>query len=288
MLYNSYVNGIESQQESIYNLNNEISTGMKINSPSDDPLGAGELLSSNSALSELNQTGKNVSSASSYLGSAANALASANNILTSIQDLAIQGADGTQNASTRSTIANQVQSLSDQLITLGNTQVGDTYIFSGYKTNTAAFDSSGNFQGDSNSYQISIGSSTMTVGMNGGEVFKGTGIPGGVDVFQTVSNLITALNSNNQAGVQSTISALQASSQQVLNAASEVGARSRRLTSIQSDLGNSTTEVQKVISNLQNADLTKVIGDLQLGQVALQASMASASQVLSLNIFNYI
>ncbi len=288
MTYSAYVNGIESQQESIYNLNNEVSTGKKINAPSDDPLGSSQLLSSSSALSELEQTGRNVDSATTYLNSAEGALSSANNILTSIQELAIQGADGTQNATTRSSLASNVKNLYDQIITLGNTKVGDTYIFSGYKTNAAAFDASGNFQGDANSYQIKIGSSTMTVGVNGGEVFKGTGISGGVDVFQSVSNLITALNNNDQAGIQSSISSIQSSAAQITNAISDVGARSSRLTGIQNDLGNSTLEVQKTISNLQDADLTKVIADLQLGQVALQASIASAGKVSSLNIFNYL
>lgn len=288
MMYNSYINDMSSRQDSMYTLNNEVATGLKLNAPSDDPLGTSQLLSSKSALSGLDQTGRNVDSAVSYLNTAEGSLNSAKDLLTSIHEIAIQGASDTENASSRSNLASVVKSLYDQLISVANTQVGGRYIFSGFKTDTAAFDSSGNFQGDANSYQVNTGSSNMTVGVNGGEVFKGTGLVGGVDVLQSVSNLVTALNNNDTAGIQSAISSVDASSSQVINAVSDIGARSSRLSSIQNDLSNSKLEVQKTISNLQDADLTKVVSQLQLGQIALQASMASAGKIFSLNIFNYL
>lgn len=285
--YDKYINDLMRKQESLYKSNVELSTGRKVNAPSDDPVNASRILTTKSVLSEYDQYEKNIGYGLSYLNEAEHSLQSVKDILTRIQELAVSESTGTADAFSRANTAKVVSGLYDQLISIGNTRLDERYIFAGYKTNTQPFTPAGVYQGDANSYAIRINSTTtVTLGINGGEVFSG--VPAGIDVFKSVSDLVTALGANDATGIQSSLDTLEASYKQVSEAVSTVGGRITRLNAVQNDLTFSKTELQVTLSSLEDADMTKVISDLQLGQTALQASIASAGKVFSINIFDYL
>ena len=287
MMYDTYISDIMKRQEEMSALNKQLSTGKKINAPSDDPVNAGTLLSSKSVLSVFDQYGRNIDSATSYLNLTEQALSSVKDVLTSIKEQAATNATGTIDAASRSNAASVVSSLYDQLVSLGNTEYDGRYLFSGFKTDTPAFSSTGAYQGDTNSYGVRIsGSSTLTVGINGGEVFSGAG--GGTDVFKTVSDLVTALKANDTTGIEAYIGKLDTAFNQVSDTVAQIGGRVNRLQSATSTLQNTKLEVQSRVSNLEDADVASVISNLQLGQVALQAAITSAGKVFSANIFDYL
>ncbi|MBI5587082.1 MAG: flagellar hook-associated protein FlgL [Deltaproteobacteria bacterium] len=285
--YNKYINDIMRNQESLYKLNQELSTGRKVNAPSDDPVNASRILTGKSVLSEFNQYEKNIDYGLTYLNEAEHTLQGAKDIITKIQELAVSESNGTASAFSRANTAKVVSGLYDQLISMGNTSFDNRYIFSGFKTGTPAFSPTGAYQGDANKYAVKINSNTtVTLGVNGGEVFKGTA--GGVDVFQSISDLVTALNANNSTGVQASLDTLEASYKQVSEAVSTVGGRITRLNAVQTDISNSKIDLKTTISSIEDADMASVISELKLGQIALEASITSAGKVFSINIFNYL
>lgn len=285
--YSTYINDLMRKQESLYSLNNQLSTGKKINAPSDDPVNANKLLTSKNLLSTFEQYDKNIDSGLEYLNVAEKTLSSVKDVLTSVKEIAVSSATGTNDAATRASSGKIVGNYYDQLLSLANTNYNDRYIFSGFKTGTEPFDTAGNYLGDSNKYQVKTSSgSYTTIGVNGGEVFKGTA--GGTDILTAVSDLRTALNANDSTGIQNAISTLDASFTQVNDAVSSIGGTQSRLNSAKSELSNSMLNLQVTISGIEDADITKVISDLRLGQVALEAAMSSAGKVFSINIFNYI
>lgn len=285
--YNTYINDIMRRHESLYKLSKQLSTGKAVNSPSDDPVKTDRILTSKSIVSGYEQYERNMDSGLSYLNTAEDTLASVKDALMSLQELATSAATGTADAVSRANTAASVSQLYDQLLSLANTNFDGKYIFAGYETGTSPFDQAGNYLGDANAYQIRINSTGyMTVGVNGGEVFKGTG--GGVDILQTVTDLITALSGNDSTGIQTAIGNLDQGFQQVSNAVSDIGGRITRITSAKDDLSNSRIEVETMISALEDADVAKVISELTLGQTALEAAMTSAGKVISVNIFDYM
>jgi len=287
IIYNGYVNDLMRKQEELYALHRQISSGKKVNVPSDDPVRTNDILDAKSLISTLDQYERNIDSAVSYLNVTEKTLDTFTNTLTNIRELGITAQSGTADAGTRARIATVVKGLYDELISLGNTSFENKYIFSGYKTSTAAFDSAGTFLGDANKKSYRIGEGiTMTVGYNGGEVFKGTA--GGVDVFQAVSDLMTALNADDSAGIETAMGTLESAFTQITDTTASLGARITRLNATQSDLVNTRLNMRVTLSNIEDADITEVISRLKLSQVALEAAMTSAGRVFSLNIFNYI
>lgn len=285
--YNTYVNDLMRRQEAIYKSQYQLSTGKAVNTPSDDPVKANKLLTSKSVLRTLEQYEKNIDSGIEYLSMAENSLEGAKNIIISIQELAVSAATETMDATSRVNTGTAVARLYDQLVSLANANSDGKYLFSGNETGTEAFSAAGVYQGDANKQSIKIGNnSLMEIGVNGGEVFKGAG--GGSDVMQTVSDLVTALNSNDTAGIQASIGTLEASFNQLTNAVADIGGMVNRLNQTKTDNSAARLDLSIAISGLEDADLTKVISDLQLGQVALEASMSSSGKVFSTNIFDYL
>jgi flagellar hook-associated protein 3 FlgL len=184
-------------------------------------------------------------------------------------------------------IKSEVDNLREELIHLGNSNFEGKYIFSGYKTDTEAFDASGAFQGDANTQLLKISNSgSISIGVNGGEVFRGTA--GGVDILQTVADFSAALASNDSAGVQAAITGLENSFNQVSSSVSDIGGRISRLNAVKEDFSAYRLEVKVKISDMEDADITTLISDLKSNQVALEAALASAGKVFSMNIFDYL
>lgn len=286
MTYNGYINDLSRQQERLFGLHRQISTGKSVNAPSDDPVKVNALLTSRGLFSSVEQYDRNADSGLSYLGVAEGALSQAKDTISRLRELTISS-NGIMDAGTRANIAIEVKNLYAQLVDQANTTYDDKYLFSGYKTDTAAISSAGVYQGDANAQAIKIGISTnVTIGVNGGEVFKGVG--GGVDIFGKISSFITALESNDTAGVKTAIGDMDTAFDQVSDAVADIGGRVTRLTALKSDFSRISLELESVMSGIEDADMAKVISDLQLGQAAMEASLKSAGLIFSTNIFDYL
>lgn len=287
ILYDTYVNNILKMQESLYEVGKKLSSGKDVNTPSDDPVRTSDILSSRSLLSSLVQYQRNIESTYLYLGTAEETLSSVKDVLSRLQEITVSMATGTADAGVRSNAAIEAQGIFDQLVNLGNVQVDNKYVFSGYLTDTAAFDASGVYGGDTNKFNVKVDpNTTVGIGVNGGEVFKGVG--GGIDVFGAVTDLITALNADDTANIQAAVGTLATSFSQISDAVAEIGGKVFRINAASSNISDIELRTRIYISDIEDVDIIEAVSKLQTGQAALDAALASASKVFSVNIFNYI
>ncbi|MBI5902393.1 MAG: flagellar hook-associated protein FlgL [Deltaproteobacteria bacterium] len=287
IIYQTYINDIMRRQEDLFKLNLQLSTGKKLNAPSDDPALTSKVINSKSLLTDIDQYQRNIDLGLDYLSTVEQTLDSAKGVLSSIQEMAVTEATGTADADSRKGAALNITNSFNQLVDLANTHDANQYILSGYKTDTPAFTTAGVFQGDANKFGIKISSgTTVTIGINGGEVFSGSA--GGIDVFQTIQTLINDLNANNAAGIKTAITDLDTSFKQISNAVSDIGGKVNWLKNSRTEYDSSKLDLQTQISGYEDADITKVISELQLGQTALQAAMTSAGKTFNVNIFDYL
>ena len=285
--YDAYVNDLMRRQEAIYKLNRQMATGHKVNSASDDPAAAHNILTSKSILSSIDQYDRNVDYGLSSLSFTETALDRAKDAMMRLQELAVTAASGLSSPEARGHMLSEVNNLRETLISIGNSNFEGKYIFAGYKTDTEAFDSTGTFQGDANTQQLKINSSgSVAIGVNGGDVF--TGASGGVDILQVVADFSTALASNDRDAILASVTGLENSFNQVSSVVSDIGGRISRLNAAREDFSAYRLEVRSKISELEDADITALISDLKTNQVALEAALASAGKVFSINIFDYL
>ncbi len=285
--YDRYIGDLLLRQEKIYNINKQISSGRKVNLPSDDPVNAHKILTSKSLMSRFGQYERNIGYALSHLGITEQALDRAKDTVMRLQELAVTAASGTATSETRAMIKSEVDNLFDELVSIGNTRFDNRYIFAGYRSDSPAFDSSGSYQGDANVQAVKIGSSSLVdMALNGGEVFGGS--PGGTDIMATVAAFSSALAADDGDGVRAAIDGLEAGLSQLSKGVSDIGGRVSRLDAAERDLSVYRLELESTVSVLEDADMAELITDLKAGEVALQAALASAGRVFSLNIFDYL
>jgi flagellar hook-associated protein 3 FlgL len=132
-------NSMSTADTQYYNSIEEMSSGKQVNSPSDNPIGFGQILSYRSGLAQISNYQQNISSNNSWLSATESALTQVNDILTSVQTTAVSQASATATASTRQDAADSLQQQIEQIMSLANSQYENSYIFSGTSTDTAPF-----------------------------------------------------------------------------------------------------------------------------------------------------
>ncbi len=112
-------------------LENQISTGRKINKPSDDPVGVTYALRYRSQLAGNEQFQRATDSAQSWLDETDSQMGSAGDVMTRIKELMVQTSTGTYSETDMQAAANEVEQLKKQLVDIGNSKFGGKFIFNG-------------------------------------------------------------------------------------------------------------------------------------------------------------
>lgn len=166
----------------------QVSTGRRIVSPSDDPGGAVHVLELRRALDESAQFGSNATRVTNRLSMEESALADATDAMQRAHELAVQANSSTLDPSSRRMIATELQQLKQQLLDVANRRDEQgTYLFSGFSGGTQPFAWSGGaaqFLGDQGVRLVQTGpSQRIADGHSGFEVFMS--VPAGNGTFVT-------------------------------------------------------------------------------------------------------
>jgi flagellar hook-associated protein 3 FlgL len=211
MLTELSVNSILQEQATLSKTQDQLSSGKRIQTPSDDPVAAVELSNLNTSQLQATQYTSNGTAASSRLTLEQQALSDSTNALQSVRDLVVQANSGSNNASDLAAIGTQINSLEQQLMGIGNRQDAQgEYLFAGYSTGATPFvrNSSGavSYVGDTGARSVALDADTsVQMSDAGSSVFMN--IPAGNGVFTTAVG-----SGNTGTGVVETATVLNAGS----------------------------------------------------------------------------
>ncbi len=138
MMTNNMMTNINRNKVNMTDLEQQYSTGKKIQKPSDDPIITVRALKLRTNLSELNQYyEKNIPDAMSWMDVTESALKTVNDILNQINTYCVQGSSDTLTANDRSSIVQNLREMRNQIYQEGNTNYAGRYVFTGYKTDSS-------------------------------------------------------------------------------------------------------------------------------------------------------
>jgi flagellar hook-associated protein 3 FlgL len=303
-LYDLGVAAINRQQSALLKTQQELATGRRILTPADDPIAAARALETTQSDSMNTQYGVNRGWAKDSLGQVDGIFASVDNLLQDVKQIAIQAGNGSYSDSDRQSLATELKSRFDELVSLANSTDGTgKYLFSGYSTSTQPFSNNGGnvqYSGDEGQRVIQVSpTQQMQISESGRQLFERVpdGNGGYQSIFKTINDLInvlqtpvttaagqTALNSGLATANGNVTQALD----HILSARATVGANLKELDNLDSagqDLG---LQYKQTLSGLQDVDYTKAISDLNLQQVSLQAAQQSFQKITGLSLFDYI
>jgi len=270
--------------QSVYTLSEESASGNLISAPSDDPAGYATLVSMDSRLSIMQGRSTAASTASNNLDAASSALSSAGDLLSQAKQLALEAATGTDSAADRTNAGVQVSALVTQMISLGNTQGTDGYLFGGTSTGTPPFNAAGVYGGNNGVTQVEVADGVLTnSNVSGADAF--TSSAGGNNVIADLQSLAASLSTNNVVGITSSIATMDTDSAQVSAVMVQAGAHSSSLQASTQLISNLTTSTETARSSLDSAATAQVYTELQTTQTAYQTSLSVTQQILSLQSF---
>jgi flagellar hook-associated protein 3 FlgL len=245
--------------EELFKTNQVVATGKRIQNLSEDPVGLTQALHIKADLSNMEQLGRNVSFGKSWLSASETALRNVQNLVSDTKAMAVQMASATIGSPESASAAETVQNMLEEIVSLANTDVGGRFIFGGSSTDAAPFAQDGTYNGDNNPFTIKIGqATTVEVGKDGAAVFKSPGM----DIFQTLTDLKTALENNNVGGIQTAIGELGTFFDHMNTQISDVGSKALRMQVKENIFQDIEISKRDRLSQIEDADLAAKPGQL--------------------------
>ena len=151
MMTNNLLSNINRNKYNMTDLEQQYSSGKKIQRPSDDPIIAVRALKLGQVYQLKQYHEKNIPDAMSWMDITGSALSTVNEILRQINTYCVQGSSDTLTAKDRGSIVQNLQQMKSQIHQEGNANFAGRYVFTGFKTDTPL-----TFMEDSNDIQYTI------------------------------------------------------------------------------------------------------------------------------------
>lgn len=137
MVTDNSLRNMQKAMKKVGNLNEQVTTGKKISTPSEDPVVAIRALKLRTTCDQLTQyKEKNIPDALNWLDTTQSSIQNMYDRLEDVYELCVQGSTDTFQTDDRQTIINDLLALKDALYKEGGTTYAGRYLFSGYKTET--------------------------------------------------------------------------------------------------------------------------------------------------------
>jgi flagellar hook-associated protein 3 FlgL len=235
----------------------------------------------------MDQYTNNIDQGISWLKSMESSLYEANEQLARAKELVLSQVTGTATDETREATAEEVKAIFEHMIYLANTRLGERHVFSGFRTDTAPFLSTSDYtyQGDTGTIETEIArGEKVSINLTGSEVFTG----GPVNIFETFDDIVTHLQNDDVAGLQADLDALDSGVNHVLAKLAEVGGKTNRLESTQSNLEDLKLNATELLSALEDTDLVEAVTQLSMQETAYQASLAASTRLMEMSLLDFL
>ena len=266
---NFLANALNLVTSNLQQIQEQLATGKRVSVPSDDPVAYAEASALNAEQSAASNDSTLGSQIQGRLNTMDGAFTSAVNAINSAIQTATQGASGTVNASQMATLATQAQGTLQELIAAGNQQYLNAYVFGGNQSLNAPFSGAGAYSGDTGSNSVTFSNGTAVQLSSDGQAIFGDNTSGAIGA---IVNLVSALQSGNEAAVSATLPQLQTALQQVATAQAALGNGLAMVNNIVNNANSEVTSLTTASGNLVDADVASLAAqesELQLQQQAL-------------------
>jgi flagellar hook-associated protein 3 FlgL len=269
----------------------QMSTGLRVNVPSDDPAAAAENVGITAQLSENDQYLQNISSVQSQLQTADSTLSSVITSLSQAISLGVEGANNTLNTDDRNSIAQQVSGIQQTVLGLANTSFAGTYLFAGTNTTTQPFvaDSTSAsgvaYKGNSNSITLTVTENkSIAINVPGSQLFAKPG----ADVFAALNRMATSLQANDTTGIQDSVTSLRTALDNVTAQRTFYGNTLNELDSDTTYLNDEKVQLQTQQNNAVGADMATTVSEMMQAETAQSATLEAASKIMTTSLLDYL
>jgi flagellar hook-associated protein 3 FlgL len=287
----SAVRGMLINQQGMDRATRQLSTGYRIEKPSDAPTDTSAVMGASGRIRALAQYTRNVQDARSTLDAQENALNSLTDILTRARELGVSQAGATATSQTRQAVKAEVDALLRQGVQLANTRHNERFLFGGLQSDVAPATF---IDGPVPSFTMADTTPAGEVQIDDGQRLQvaddaesifGDTSTGALAALRALSD---ALANNDPAAISTATTDITTSFQTVQGRLGATGARANQLDMTEANLSALDLTLQRFRSELREVDIETAMTELVSKQTTYQAAMAAATRVLDLNLTNYL
>ncbi|WP_148243238.1 flagellar hook-associated protein FlgL [Enterobacter asburiae] len=307
MMYEQNMRGITDSQSRWLSYGEQMSTGKRVNRPSDDPIAASQAIVLSQSQSQNSQFALARTFATQKVSLEDNVLTQVNTAISSVREKLVYASNGTLSDDDRLSLATDIQGIRDQLMNLANTTDGNgRFIFAGYKTESAPFDAvTGDYNGGAEAITQQVDTArNMTISHTGQQIFESITsnaeqLPGGgygqTNMFKILDSAIASLKTP----IENDPAAATAQNLVITNAQIGIKNSQNNVLTVVADVGTKMNELEKLdtlgddralgqtkqMSDLVDVDWNEAISSYTMQQAALQASYKAFSDMQGMSLF---
>lgn len=293
MLQNNMLNNLFKSQSNMDKYLKQITTGKKINRPSDDPVIAMKGINYRTEVTEAEQYTRNATEVWNWFDHSDDVLGKSTKAMQRMEELANQAANGTNTQDELNSIKKEVEQLKEQMIEMANTQVNGKYIFNGTDTDKPLIKKEKNDNGE---VEIEFNTGDGREEMVEIEVSKGINMevnvsPEGVfdqELFDHIDGFITALENGDDDEINQSLGNLQDSSSNIIQSRAELGARMNRLELIEDRLQNQVVIAKDTMAKNEGVEFEEAVTNLLTQEVIHRAALSAGSKIIQPSLVDFL
>jgi len=278
---------LNRNRENLNDLQTSIATGKEVRQSSNDPVRFARASRFRSTINQNHQYLRNITDAVGWLDNTISILDNFNSNIIRAKEISIQGADEANSAENREAMANQIDEILKETVSLSNSTYLDKFIFSGTDTRRenepfVYEDSSVSYTGNERGITRRIAENQRaTINIHGGQLIDS-------EMFTALIDLKDALNDDDTEGIQDSIEALESTSKSLLALSSGIGSVKNRIEMVEQRLETANVNLTSYLSQTVDADLAETITQYNAEEMAYHAALQTTTKALQLNLLDFL
>lgn len=275
----------------------KMSSGRELNRPSDDPFAVSRAISLRDELESVRQFKSNVNEGLAWNEVTETALGRIGDIIQRARELVIQASNDTFEGVSRESVATEIDQLIEAAKDHANATHAGRYVFAGTMTDTAPYTAGAvdSYNGNADAVAREIGPGvSVQVNIIGDSIF-GNGqapAPGDDRLLDVLRDIADHLRGNTPADLHALrngdLQRLDANFDELSRIRATVGAVTSRLEAAEGSLGEVEETSIKLLSDVEDADMAKVLLDYSTQHAVYQSALKAGANVLQSSLLDFL
>jgi len=301
MIFGATTRHANAHLEKLFGLQQQLATGKKITRPSDDPTATDRAMLLRGSLKQQEQYQENIRDAGTWLTITDGALDEAHTVLDRARELAVRGANDTNEADERHAMAEEVAQLREQLRVIANSEINGRFVFGGTMTiaqppgftmpyPAPAAGDPVVYAGNAFGMDVEVVPGvTLPYNTTGQAAFGATGPTGDADgAFKALEDLELALRNGDTDQIGATIGLLDGAMNRVATERAVVGARLNRLDLLENRYADAAISYKERLAETEEPEFADVVSQLMQAESVYQASLAASGRIIQPSLLDYL
>lgn len=290
-LYRDTLRGLNGASEQLEAAQRQVSSGKRVDRPSDDPSAAAGGLANRAELATVQRYERAADSVYSRLTVADTVLSDIISKLQDAQSTAMSAQGSTKTTSQREAAAQALEGIRSAIVDDFNTSFNGSFLFAGAKSTAPPYSMASDgtvapYAGSTTEIEVDINrQAAVTVVFDGQSIAKGAASQ---DVFGVLNDAIAAARAGDSTGLGTAIDGLKEAFARATAAQSRVGSDMRAIDGEKARLEEMRMAAQSRVSKLEDANMAEAISGMTRADTAYKAALGAASAATRVSLLDYL